>query len=172
MGKVNKRTSCMDMAECVRLTALGGRPRPGPPTDHAPVIREVVITRVLCWWCREYHSPLEVEQCMSLPRKRTDVESSGSSSSNALDAGPLKDFSQLWAFLTSTCYEDGAKRRTGRLSVSFASPNLVLLLNDEETGQYACLTGRSLSDLLVDAELRLEADTMPWRASRYGRRGK
>jgi hypothetical protein len=109
---------------------------------------------------------------MALPRKAAVAEGSQSSTSSALDAGPLKPLPQLWAFLTATCFEDGTTRKTGRLSLSFASGNLALLLNDEETGQYACLNGRSLSDLLADVELRLEADQMPWRASRYSARGK
>jgi hypothetical protein len=176
MGKrwsgVNRRSAVMTWQEAVFLTALGGKPRPDfTPRDgrDSPAVK---VISVLCCFCREYHSPAEVDQCMVLPRKAASVESSVSFTSNALAAGPLKPFPGLWGFLTATCFEDGTSRKTGRLSVSFASGNLALLLTDDETAQYACLNGRNLDDLLADAELRLETGTVPWRPSRYQGRGK
>lgn len=164
---VNKRTSCMTMEEAFTLTALGGKPRPDFATRPFDAGGRVKVDRVLCWWCREYHSPLEVDACMALPRKNTGTENPVSSMSSVLDAGPLKPLEELWAFLTASAFEDGTSRRTGRLSLCFESGNLKLSLNDEETGQYACLSGRQLQSLLEETELRLADGSMPWRASRF-----
>lgn len=170
--RVNERTPAMTMAEAIRLKELGGRVHPYfQDRDGRPFVR-MVVEVVLCWWCSEYHPPSEVRKCMALPRKTPGTESSESSTSKPLDPGPLKQFSELWEFLTATCYSDGSKRRTGRLSVSFESGALKLSLSDDETGQYACLSGRNLTSLLEDAELRMDDGTMPWRSSKYGPRGK
>jgi len=161
---------CMGMTEAIHLTALGGKVRPAFRESDGRPLPGVVVRRILCWWCREYHSPEEVEACMTLPRKIAGAENSQSSTSSVLDAGPLKQFSELWAFLTATAFPDGAKRRTGRISVSFESGLLGLLLTDEETGQYAFLNGRSLDDLLAEAELRLGDGSLTFKASKWQRR--
>jgi hypothetical protein len=109
---------------------------------------------------------------MALPRKVAAANGSTSSTSNALDAGLLKQYSEVWAFLTQSAFEDGLKRRTGRISVSCESDMLGLLLTDDETGQYAFLNGRKLDDLLTEAELRLSDGSLSWRPSRYGSRKK
>jgi hypothetical protein len=132
----------------------------------------VAVPTVLCPYCRERHSPAEVDACMVLPRKSASAETSGSSTSKQLGAGPLLPCSELWAFLTSTSFPDGTKRRTGRLSVSCDGDMLGLLLNDEETGAYSFLNGRDLAALLEEAELRLADGSLSWRASKYQRRGK
>jgi hypothetical protein len=87
-----------------------------------------------------------------------------------LDPGLLKQFSELWAFLTQSTYEDGTRRKTGRLSLSCDVDMLGLSLHDEETGQYAFLNGRSLDGLLEEVELRLSDGSLSWRASRFTRR--
>lgn len=169
---VDKRSAFMSWEEAVYLTALGGKPRPmqpARPTDGQPA---TVVSRVLCWWCREMHSPAEVEICMALPRKTAAANGSASSTSKPLAAGLLKQYSELWEFLTAETYPDGTKRRTGRISVSFESGLLGLLLTDEETGQYAFLNGRDLDDLLADGELRLADGSLSWRPSRYQQRKK
>jgi hypothetical protein len=109
---------------------------------------------------------------MVLPRRTADAGNSGSCTSSALVAGPLSQYSELWAFLTSTTYPDGTLRRTGSLSLSCESGMLGLSLNDAETGQYAFLNGKDLEDLLTTAELRLTDGSLAWRPSRYARKGK
>ncbi len=171
-GALNKRSVEMTWEEATLLTALGGKPRPDAWHPDQPVRGRVVVEEVLCAFCRDYHHPDEVEKCMVLPRKTAAVESSQSSMSSALDAGQWKLFPELWAFLTTSVFEDGASRRTGRLSVSFESGALRLSLTDEETGQYASLSGRRLDDLFLDLELRLAEGSLPWKASRYASRAK
>jgi len=125
------------------------------------------IRTVLCPWCRERHPPGEVKACMALPRKTATVASSGSSTSSALDAGPLTAFSELWGFLTLTSFPDGTKRRPGKISLSCESDLLGISLQDTETGQYAFLQGRNLNGLLEEVELRLDDGSLPWRPSKY-----
>lgn len=109
---------------------------------------------------------------MALPRKTVSAEGSGSSTSNALVAGPLSEYSELWAFVTQTAYPDGTKRRTGRLSLSCESGMLGLLLTDDETGQYAFLNGRDVTGLLTEADLRLGDGSLSFRPSRFNGRKK
>ncbi len=169
---LNGCRSGLTWEEAVYLTALGGKVRlvdlDSVPSDKPAV----TVGRILCWWCREYHSPAEVVSCMAIPRKVASAESSTSSTSSALVAGPLSQYSELWAFLTAAAYEDGQKRRTGRLSLSCEQGMLGILLNDEETGQYAFLNGRSLEGLLTEVELRLGDGSLSWRPSRFQSRAK
>ena len=142
------------------------RPRDGRGSVQVPV------PSVLCWWCRERHGPDEVVKCMALPRKTASAANSESSTLNALDAGPLAQYSELWAFLTQTAYPDGQKRQTGKISLSFESGLLGLLLTDSETASYAFLNGRGVTDLLTEAELRLADGSLSWRVSKYPARGR
>jgi len=163
---------CLGVSDPVGLTRLGGLVRePFQERDGKPH-PAVRVVSVLCWWCRERHSPDEVAACMALPRKVAPVEGSETSSSSSLAAGQWKSFPELWDFLTTTSYPDGAKRKTGKLSLSCESGLLGLLLTDAQTGQYAFLNGRSLDDLLAEAELRLGDGSMSWRASKYPARGR
>jgi hypothetical protein len=141
------------------------------PRDGRDVAR-VAFDTVLCWWCRSRHSPSEVKSCMALPRKTALAETSESSTSSAMAAGLLSEYSELWAFLTAVTYPDGSKRLTGKISLSCESGQLGLLLTDPETQAYAFLNGKSLTDLLTDAELRLSDGSLSWRASKYPSRGK
>ncbi len=125
----------------------------------------------LCFWCEDGRWGIGDGTCMVLPRKTADAGNSSSSTSNALVAGPLEPYSEIWAFLTQTAYEDGSTRRTGRLSLSFESGMLGLLLNDAETGQYAFQNGSNLQDLLETTELRLSDGSLPWKASKYPSKG-
>ncbi len=129
----------------------------------------VLFSTVLCPACRERHSPAEVEACMVLPRKSASASTNGSSTSSALDAGPLTEYSELWAFLTAATYPDGSKRRTGRISLSCDVDLLGLSLIDDETGQYSFLNGKSIAGLLTEVELRLADGTLSWRVSRFNK---
>jgi len=159
------------MEEAVRLTALGGVVRDYfKPRDQRPFVR-VAIGDILCWWCRERHSPEGVDECMALPRKVAGAGGSGSSMSNVLDAGLLTPYSELWDFLTATTFPDGTKRRPGKISLSCESGLLGLLLTDCENDQYAFLSGRSPTVLLEEAELRLSDGSLSFKASKYPSRG-
>jgi hypothetical protein len=109
---------------------------------------------------------------MALPRKAATASNSESSTSKQLDAGPLEQYSELWAFLTQTTFPDGVKRLTGKISLSCESGLMGLLLTDTETGSYAFLNGHGVTDLLTEAELRLSDGSLNWRASRYPLKGK
>lgn len=164
---VKRRSACMTDEEIAELQARA--------REHALDIQKandvwqapVVPGVILCWWCRSYHSPGEVDKCMALPEKRATVGASESSMLNALDAGPLKQYCELWAVLTATTYPDGRRRQTGRLSLSCESSLLKVTVTDQETGQYACLTGGSLDELLLALEMGIADGTCPWRPSSY-----
>lgn len=109
---------------------------------------------------------------MVLPRASATVNGLQSSTSRPLAAGPLAEFSELWAFLTLLTHPDGVSRLTGHLSLSLESGVLKLSLTCDESRQYACLMGSSLGDLLAEVELRLEDGSLPWRPSRYAKARK
>lgn len=115
----------------------------------------------------DYATLPEVGLCMVLPRRTTDSGSKRTSSSAALAAGALKEYSELWTFLTASVFPDGAKRKTGRLSLSCDAGALVLSLNDPESTQYATFQGTSLDDLLLTAEAKMAADEVNWRKSKF-----
>jgi hypothetical protein len=87
-----------------------------------------------------------------------------------LAKGLLTQYSELWAFLTALTHPDGEKRQTGSLSLSFDVDMLKLSLTDDETGQYVCLTGRDIDQLLVEAERGLCDGSLHWRRSRYAKK--
>ncbi len=107
---------------------------------------------------------------MKIPdRKATGAAGTGSLSS-ALVAGPLKQFSEIWAFLTGADTVTGASRLPGSLSLKCASGLLGLTLNDAETGQYVFLQGRDLEEMLLMAEGGLGDGSLHWRPSQSGPR--
>lgn len=126
----------------------------------------------LCYWCIVAKWGDKENELLPLPRKSAGAALSQSSTSRPLDAGLLKQYVELWAFLTSATFEDGTTRKTGSLSLSFGSGLLGLSMNDAETGQYAFLQGRSLDDLLLEAEGRLADGSTPWKVSKWMTRKK
>ncbi len=171
---VKRRSACMTDEEIAELRARAREHALDIAKANAVWKEPVLPVRVLCWWCRSYHSPAEVEKCMSLPERRATAEPSALSTSNSLAAGLLSQYSELWAFLTQTSYPDGRRRQTGRLSLSCESSGLRMSLTDEQTGLYASLTSRSLDDLLLAIETGMAANDLPWRESKYspGKNGK
>jgi hypothetical protein len=164
---VKKRAASLTFDEWVQVTARMREAELAFRRHRAPPPPPAKVTRVLCWWCREYHSPAEVEACMALPRKVAGQNGAPSSTSSALEKGLFEQFSELWEFLQASSYSDGTKRRTGRISLSCDAGLLSLILTDVETGQYACLTGRNPSGLFEEAELRLADGSLSWRPSRF-----
>jgi hypothetical protein len=169
---VKRRPATLTDDEWIALGQRRARAEELLATQDVPIAPPVVIRTVLCPFCREYHSPAEVDTCMVLPRKTTETGNSTTSSSSALAAGALTQYSEIWAFLTATAYEDGSKRQTGKLSLSYGSGMLGISLQDMETGQYCFLEGRDLDQLLLDVEVRLAEGVMPWRASKWPPRAK
>lgn len=159
--------ACECLTREVALTRVGGKVREPCWDRDGRMTPGVKVVKVLCWWCREYHPPEEVEACMALPRKVASAGKSGPSSSSALDAGPLKEYSELWAFLTASTYPGGEKRLTGRLTFSCEQGLLGMLLSDDDNDQYAFLNGRDLQGLLTEAELRLGDGSLSFRPSKY-----
>jgi hypothetical protein len=104
---------------------------------------------------------------MVLPRKVAGAATSESSMLKPLVAGPLEQYSELWAFLTRTAFEDGQRRLTGKISLSCESGLLGLLLSDSETGSYTFLNGSNLTDMLTEVEIRLDEGTVTWKTSKY-----
>jgi hypothetical protein len=122
------------------------------------------------WRARpDYPSLPEVGLCMVLPRRGQSNQTKHSSSSAALVPGVFKELPELWAFLTASTFPDGAKRKTGRLSFSCDAGNVVLSLNDPESNQYVTLSGRNVQELLETAELKMVADELDWRRSKFGK---
>jgi hypothetical protein len=164
---VKRRPASLTEQEWLEMTT---RPPVWPPLSDvgSPAARPGPVDfDVLCWWCRCRHRASEVDQCMALPRKSAAAGPSPSFTSRLLVAGLLTPFCETWAFLTATTHPDGASRVTGRLSLSCESGQLKLSCTDDETGQYASLTGPSLDDLLLTFETGLEAGTVPWRMSKF-----
>jgi len=159
-------------AEDLILMVRGGFPRPDFVSRDGRGRPRVLVERVLCWWCREFHSPSEVEHCMKIPDRRAGASNGTGSSSSVLDAGVLMQFSELWAFLMGTDTVTGQSRKSGSLSLKFVSGLLGLTLNDAETSQYCFLQGSRLDDLLLQAELGLSDGSLPWRASQGPPRGR
>jgi len=129
----------------------------------------------LCYWCLMVRWGDKESVCMGFPTQPVAANGQQSSESSALVAGPFKQFSELWDFLTTTQMPTGESRVTGRLSLSFESGFLKVSLTDDQTRSYCSLQGRNLDDLLAEIDLRLGDGSLPWRVSNYtpkGRRGK
>jgi len=158
-------TACGVLTPEVLLSSLGGKVREPFRARDGSLAPGVRIMRVLCWWCRTFHPPEEVESCMKIPSRSAHQNGDGGSSSSALVPGLLAQYSELWAFLLGTDTVTGALRKSGSLSLKCSSALLGLTLNDAETGQYCFLQGRNLDDLLLMAEAGLGDGSLPWRVS-------
>lgn len=169
---VKRRPASLTDAEWLLISERGKLPRPDFRPRDGRESGRVVVEQVLCCFCRTFHHPSEVEECMVLPRKSVDANGSPSSTLKPLGAGLFAEFSEIWAFLTARTHPDGAPRLTGSLSLSCDQDLVKASLTDEETGQYACLTAHDLSDLLTEIELRLSDGSLAWRKSRYAGKKK
>jgi len=162
---VKRRPASLTHEEWLQVIERGKLPCPDFRSRDGGAPPRVTVERVLCWWCRTFHSPEEVESCMKIPERRASAQSGGGSSSSALDAGPLAGCSELWAFLQGIDTVTGASRLPGSMSLKLQSGLLALTLNDQETSQYVFLQGRSLGDLLLMVEAGLADGSLPWRES-------
>ncbi len=171
---LDDRSACRSDAELSRLTALGGIPRPVNWYDGCPVPGRVVVTDILCWWCRSRHSPGEVEKCMALERP-VIAEPGGSISSLTARIPPwLAQFPELWEFLSKPSYKDGTPRQMGKISLSLVSDGIQVTLTDPSTSAYCCRQYKSLDDALLTLEVGLGEGSLTWKASNppKGRKGR
>ncbi len=125
----------------------------------------VSIDRVLCWWCREYHHPAEVQLCMALERPQPVEASASTLSSTAKMPSWLQQFPELWEFLSKPSYKDGAPRQTGKITLQLVSEGIQVSLTDPSSSAYCCRRFKSLDDALVELELALESGMISWRPS-------
>ncbi len=126
----------------------------------------------LCYSCLIVRWGEKGNPCMGFPTASVVAGLSQSSTSSALDAGPLKNLPEIWDFLTTTSMTDGTARLTGRLSLCFESGSLKLSLTDDQTRLYVSLSGKRLDDLLAEVDLRLADGSLPWKLSNFEPRGK
>jgi len=169
---VKKRSACLTDDEMRSLLSAARKWESHFRARDGHDVPPAELRTVLCPGCRERHEPAGVDVCMALPRKSATADSSGTSTSSALAAGLLSEYSELWAFLTATTFPDGSKRQTGKISLSCESGMLGLLLTDAETSSYAFLNGNDVTSLLTEAELRLGDGTLSFRPSKYPGRKK
>jgi hypothetical protein len=162
---LNRCPAGLSWEEAVYLTALGGKPRAPSWYDDQPEPGRVVVDRVLCWWCRKYHHPGEVERCMALERP---VPLSGGDSTSSLIAKMpewLSPFPELWEFLSKPLYKDGTPRQMGKVSLCLVSGGIQVTLTDPSSSTYCSRQYKNLEDALLELEVGLERGTLSWRAS-------
>lgn len=157
--------SCMTVAQCRHLTELGGKVRE-PFRDRDGGIHPAVrVLDVLCWWCRERHSPDEVEKCMAMPRP-VAARGEGSTSSSTAKMPPwLSQFPELWEFLSRTSYADGTSRALGKISLGLVSDGIQVTLTDPSSSTYCSRHYPNLDDALLGFEIGLKEQSLTWRAS-------
>jgi len=162
---LNDCPACMTMEEAVRLTELGGRVREYFTSRGDRYLPAVVITRVLCWWCREYHSPAEVVTCMAMERPRV-VQGDGSPSSlTAKMPTWLSQYPELWEFLSRPSYKDGSPRQLGKISFGLNSAGIQMTLTDPSSSTYCSRAYSTIEDALLAFEVGLGDGSLTWRAS-------
>lgn len=162
---LNERPACLSKEECVRLTALGGVPREHDTSAMGKPYPPIVIRRILCWWCREMHSPDEVEACMAIERPKP-VESNGSTLSLTAKMPPwLSQFPELWEFLSKPSYKDGTPRQLGKVSFGLNSGGIQMTLTDPSSSTYCSRNYPTMEDALLAFEVGLGDGSLTWRAS-------
>jgi len=139
------------------------RPRDGratPPVD----VSELVYSRQL----RDLAWRVEV-LCMALVKPSTSPAANGTSGSAVSRGELLKQYSELWEFLTGRAYSDGSSRTPGCMSVKCSPGGLQVTLTDPSSGSYCCLTAATLDDALLALEMGLADGSAPWRQSTYSK---
>jgi len=164
-----KRSACLTDEELANLQAAARLHAADIQKANTIWQAPVVPDRILCWWCRAYHRPDEVEQCMALHRPLPPASSNGTSSSSAKMGSLLAEFSEVWEFLSSTRYADGAQRQTGQFSLRCEHNGLRGTLTDPSSSSYCSLTMESLDELLLAFEIGLKANSLDWRKSSFSK---
>lgn len=162
-----KRTAFFDDPAWLQVFERGKLPRPAwdvkddfhyPPVD----VHDVLLQAGL----RDLQVRLGV-LCMALSKPSVASKDQGSSSSSLSRGQLLRDFAEIWDFLTKSSYSDGSPRSTGKVSLAVSSGGLQATLTDPTSNSYCCLTHASLDDLLLALEVGLTNGTLPWRQSGY-----
>lgn len=149
----------VQMVERGRLVGPYFQPRDGRPSSA------VVFSNILCWWCRRYHSPTEVETCMAMERP-TAVEGNGSTSCSTARMPPwLSQYVELWEFLSKPFYKDGTPRQTGKVSFGLNSGGIQMTLTDPSSSTYCSRNHQTIEDALLAFEVGLSDGSLSWRAS-------
>jgi len=162
---LDKDTARLTWQECVDLMALGGIVRPPFRERDGVHVPAVEPQRILCHWCRFYHSPAEVEACMALERP-VPVEANGSTSSLTVKAPSwLSQLPELWEFLSKPSYRDGKPRQLGKVSVGLVSGGVQMTLTDPSSSTYCSRQFPTLDDALLAFELGLKEGSLQWKAS-------
>jgi len=166
---VKRRSACMTDEEWLSVVARGKLPRPDwvpiddrdyPPPDVDDLVKQKKIMD-LKW---------RLEQlCMALAKPSTSLTANGSSPSGVSRGELLKQYSELWEFLTGAAYSDGTKRQPGCMSVKCTPGGLQVTLTDPSSGSYCCLTAASLDDALLALEMGLAEGSTTWRSSSYAK---
>lgn len=104
---------------------------------------------------------------MPLKRRSTSDRSSEQLSDVLVECALSKRYPTLIAFVTQQKWEDGTARSLGTLSVSAGDGSWKLCLNDRDSGEFAFVSGKSLTELLTTAEKLLDEMRLDWRRSSY-----
>lgn len=75
----------------------------------------------------------------------------------------------LFEFLTLDKWEDGAKRQRGTVTVFFEEGRWKCWVNDKDAARSACVTARTLDEVVSLTESGLVADSLDWRRARPSR---
>jgi hypothetical protein len=166
---VKRRSACMTDEEIATLAAKAREHALDLAKANAVWKEPVLPTVILCWWCRQQHSPAEVDRCMAMQRPDVKSGQNGASSSSVRIGSLLSNFSEVWEFLTKSVYQDGKPRQTGSLSLRLASGGLQVTLTDPSSASFCTLTMESIDDALLAFEVGLKENSLPWRASNYSK---
>lgn len=79
------------------------------------------------------------------------------------DPESVQRYPALFEFLTMTAWEDGTKRKTGKLSISVVDARWVTCIVDNEHNRMGFLSGDTFDDLLATLERKLSTDMVEWR---------
>lgn len=162
---LNKCPACLTIAECQYLTSLGRKVREPFRDRDGRLCPGVVVRSVLCWWCRERHSPDEVEKCMAIERPAA-LKGGGSTSCSTAKMPPwLSQYPELWEFLSKPSYRDGTPRQLGKISLGWSSDGIQVTLTDPSSSGYCSRHYPSLDDALGALEIGLVDQSLSWRAS-------
>lgn len=107
-------------------------------------------------------------------KRRQAAERGSSPSQTHYDAGSwLKSTPTLVEFLTQELWEGGDRRIAGTVTLMAEDGVWKCCLRDRDAGCYAFLSGKTPTDLLLNAEKALASDAVDWRVDRpQGSRGK
>jgi hypothetical protein len=155
----------MTMEEAVLLTKLGGIVRPYFRERDGLGNLGTVIARILCFWCREYHSPSEVEACMAMARPQPASNGDSTSSLSAKMPQWLSPFPEIWEFLSKPSYKDGTPRQLGKVSFGLNSGGLQMTLTDPTSSTYCSRCYQTMEDALLGFEVGLDDGSLTWKPS-------